>query len=97
MAENWKRKYRPMTVNQLAKKLAKMIDEGHGKRYVSVDKKTFTHNLESDGVTILNAHDCRLCYINVADDDGGTAVNADGRERYTKTAILFGDNDDKSL
>lgn len=59
-SESWKRKYRPLTVNQLAKKLAKMIEDGHGKRYVSVDKSTFYDNRESDGVSILDAHDCRL-------------------------------------
>jgi hypothetical protein len=86
-----------MTVNQLHKKLSKMIADGSGKRYVSIDKSTFSHVCENDGVTILNAHDCRIARVHVGDEDGGAAENADGSERYTTVAILFGSGDEKTL
>lgn len=86
-----------LTINQLYKKLGKMIGEGHGKRYVAVAKDTFRSNLEVDGVTILPAQDCRIVTVFKADDDGGIAINKDGTEKSLTEAVLFGDGDDKSL
>lgn len=37
------------TLNQLKKRLDKLIGEGHGRRRVCVSKTTFRHNCEDDG------------------------------------------------
>lgn len=89
-------KYAPLTVGKLHKILGRLINQGAIRRRVCVSKETFRSNLESDGVTILEAHDCRLETIHLADDDGGTGVNKDGSEKYTTVAILFGGSDENN-
>lgn len=79
-----------MTVNQLYKRLGKLIEEGHGRTNVAVAKETFRDNRESDGCTILDVHGLGVKLIHLADDDGGTAVNKDGSERMRMTCILAG-------
>jgi|DEB0MinimDraft_12_1074336.scaffolds.fasta_scaffold51103_2 hypothetical protein len=75
-----------MTVNQLHKHTAELIAMGAGRRSVCIDKATFTHPLESDGCMILQVEGSGLRVIEISDDDGGTAVLADGR---TKTRLVF--------
>lgn len=79
-----------MTLNQLHKKLGKLIEEGFGRLPVCVSKSTFTDNREGDGVTILPVQGAGVRRINIADDDGGTAINKDGSERTRMTVILSG-------
>lgn len=79
-----------MTINKLYKELAALIAKGHGRRKVCVAKETFTHNCESDGVTILDLEGLGIRAINISDDDGGTAVNRDGTERYMTVLVLAG-------
>lgn len=79
-----------MTVARLHKILGSMIEAGNGRRPVCVDKESFYHPLEADGATILHVTDADAKTINMTDDDGGTAVNADGSERLRKVFVLGG-------
>lgn len=79
-----------MTVNQLHKRLTKLIAEGFARNPVCVSKTTFTHNCEGDGVTILPVTGVGIRRINIASDDGGTGYNKDGSERTKMTVILSG-------
>lgn len=79
-----------MTVNRLHKLLGKLIDEGHGKKPVCVDKSTFTHNLEQDGCTVIELCGLGVFGIRQADGDGGTKVDAKGHECFRQTCVLVG-------
>jgi len=79
-----------MTLNQLYKRLGRLIGEGHGRQQVCIAKRTFEHNCEDDGVTILPVEGLGVDWINIADGDGGTGVNKDGSERMRETVILAG-------
>lgn len=79
-----------MTVNKLHKILGEMIAAGHGRRPACVAKDTFTHNCESDGVTILEVCTVKAEWIPKADDDGGTAYRQDGTERGSTCVVLGG-------
>lgn len=79
-----------MTLNQLHKRLEKLIADGHGRKPVCVAKETFRDNREDDGCSILQVHGLGLELIHMADDDGGTAVNKDGSERMRWNVILVG-------
>lgn len=81
-----------MTLNQLHKKIGKMLakDKNVGRRKVCVAKETFSSNLEDDGCTILDVTDIMLATFPLCDDDGGTATTKDGRERSSKTAVIVG-------
>ncbi len=84
-----------ITIEQLYKQLGEFVARGDGRKRVCIAKETFTHNLESDGCTILYVHDCRMKTINLVDGDGGTKVNSKGQECYTTVAILFGIDDNE--
>ncbi len=79
-----------MELIQFYKRLGKLIALGHGRRHVTVAKDTFTDNRESDGCTILPVVGLGIKTIRLADDDGGTAVNKDGSERFSTVLILAG-------
>ncbi len=81
-----------MTVNQLYKTLGKLIEQGHKRTHVAVDKPTFTHNCENDGCVILNVERCDVELVLQDDGDGGIAMNQDGTERSRWTVVLRGDN-----
>ncbi len=81
---------RGMTIGQLHKALGKLIDNGHIRRRVCISKETFSDNRESDGCTILNVHAVEMLTVNMADDDGGTAMTKAGLEMTQLTAVLFG-------
>lgn len=88
--------YHGCTVAQLHKELGALIAKGHGRKRVSVNKATFTHPLESDGVTHFHVHDVRLFTMNLCDDDGGTKVDSKGAECYRTDVVLSGiEYDDK--
>lgn len=80
-----------MTLNQLHKRLTKLIAEGHGRKPVCVSKTTFTDNCEGDGVTILPVAGVGVRRINMGDGDGGMKINRDGTEHTRSTVILAGD------
>lgn len=79
-----------MTLNELHKRLTKLIEQGHGRRRVSVDKPSFQDNRESDGCTILPICQVYAQWIPDADDDGGIATNKDGTEHGRVTVVIGG-------
>jgi hypothetical protein len=79
-----------MTVARLHKMLGQMIEDGQGRRPVCVNKESFYSPLESDGVVILDVTEAKAQTITMADDDGGTAWNADGTEKTRKVVVLGG-------
>jgi hypothetical protein len=78
------------TVNQLKKRLDKLVADGFGRLPVVVSKSTFTHNCEGDGVTILDVTGAGKVLITNADDDGGTKFNKDGTESSRMCFMLVG-------
>lgn len=79
-----------MTLNKLHKLLGELIDQGHGRRQVSIDKSSFRDNRETDGCVILPISCVDVQWIVEADGDGGSATNKDGSERGRTTVILGG-------
>ncbi len=79
-----------MTLNKLHKLLGDLIAQGHGRLPVCVRKDTFTHNLEDDGCVILPVVAASHELVLQIDDDGGTKINANGRESYRQNIVLFG-------
>lgn len=80
------------TVARLHKELGKLIADGHGRKPVCVNKDTFRHNCESDGVVILELAGMGVQWIPTADDDGGTKWNKDGSQAGRTVLILAGDS-----
>ena len=80
-----------MTVQRLHRLLGQMIEDGHGRKPVFVNKASFYDNREIDGVLILPVEDIEgPKWIPMADDDGGTQCNADGSESGRRVVILQG-------
>ena len=79
------------TVNQLKKRLDKLIAEGYGRTPIVVSKTTFTHNCEGDGVTILDLTGIGIQRIPNSDGDGGWKFNRDGTESSRICLVLVGD------
>lgn len=79
-----------MTINQLHKITAKLIEQGSGRRGVSVDKASFTHPLESDGAMILSVESAAAQVVEMSDDDGGTKTLANGRVVTVPLLVLSG-------
>ena len=80
-----------MTVTRLHKALGILIAEGHGRKPVCIDKRSFNHPLEEDGCTILGVGAVELLNMLIIDDDGGPGERKDGTERRMWTAVLYGD------
>jgi hypothetical protein len=80
-----------VTLNQLHKHLSRLIEQGYGRRQVCIDKYTFAHNCENDGVTILPVNSMETRWVPLADDDGGIATNSKGEERGSMQIVLYGD------
>lgn len=78
------------TVAKLHKELQRLIDQGHGRKRVFVDKTSFHHNCESDGVTILELAGLGIEIVPVSDGDGGTKFNKDGSESISTICVLAG-------
>lgn len=84
-----------MTVNQLRKLLDTLIANGHGRKPVCIDKRTFTNPLEDDGATIMPVERVNGPeFIRKMDEDGGTKLNADGTEAGSRNVILRGNEVD---
>jgi hypothetical protein len=81
-----------MTLNQLQKRIARLIEQGYGRRRVAVDKPSFRNNCEADGCVILPVIGLGVEWIPDSDDDGGCATNKDGSERGRLTVVIFGDS-----
>ena len=81
-----------MTVNTLHKLLGELIEQGHGRKPVCIDKGTFHHPLEDDGAVILGVSGMYgPKFIANADDDGGVKTNEDGTESGRQTVVLVGE------
>ena len=81
-----------MNVNQLHKALGALVEKGHGRKPVCINKTSFNHPLESDGAVILNVQAVTgPRFITMTDDDGGTKFNKDGTESGSYTVVLEGD------
>lgn len=79
------------TVAGLHKALGKLIDQGHGRKPVQINKQTFQHLLEDDGVVIMDIQSIEgPVWITEADDDGGTKENRDGTEAGRRVVVLKG-------
>jgi hypothetical protein len=80
-----------MTIGRLHKLLGAMVETGHGRRSVCVDKPSFQHNCESDGCVILEVEGGAIRTYNRIADDGGLALKANGEERMITGLVLHGD------
>jgi hypothetical protein len=79
-----------MQLRTLYIQLGRMIEHGHGRALVAVDKESFRDNRESDGCTILPVSGFKVYSVPQADDDGGHWANKDGTERMRTMCVLFG-------
>ena len=79
------------TVARLHYELGKLIEQGHGRKPVWIDKHTFRHPCEADGCTVLPVAGMEVAWVPMADDDGGTAYNRDGTEKGRVALVLAGD------
>jgi hypothetical protein len=80
-----------VNINQLHKLTGKLIKQGAGRRSVCIDKTTFTHPLENDGVAILPVEVGELKVYGMRDDDGFSATDKRGREITRASLVLFGE------
>jgi hypothetical protein len=80
-----------MTVSALHKKLSELMEAGHARKPIAINKRTFRHALEDDGAVILEVHGVEgprwICSI---DDDGGPKINQDGSEAGKRIVVLLG-------
>lgn len=84
-----------MNVVTLHKRLGALIAAGHGRKPVLINKTSFQHPLESDGVVILPvAKVLGPKWISNSDDDGGTKWNKDGTESGRTVIVLDGGHSD---
>lgn len=79
-----------MTVKQLYRRLETIIDAGHGRKHVCVNKQTFTHPLESDGACILEISAIEIQTFEMLDDDGWLKELADGSIGMRTCAVITG-------
>lgn len=79
------------TVARLHRELGKLIEQGHGRKPVQINKQSFQHVLEDDGVVIMDIKAIEgPRWITEADDDGGTKWNRDGSEAGRRVVVLKG-------
>lgn len=76
-----------MTVNQLKKKLERLVAQGHGRCRVVMDKLSFSPN---DDATHLEVCGIGIENINLLDGDGFTAVDSKGREKSSNVLTIAG-------
>lgn len=77
-----------MTINQLYKRIEKLIEHGFGRRTVCIDKSKCSHVLESDGVVIIPISKAEIMTHEMADDDGGLKELKSGKVA-TRTALVI--------
>ena len=80
-----------MTVQKLHRALEALIAKGHARKPVCVNKRSFTHPLEPDGVAILDVTGLHYEAVVQADNDGGTGENKDGTEPMRRCVVLTGE------
>ncbi len=81
-----------MTIYRLHQKLGELIAAGHGRKPVTIDKRTFTSPLERDGVVIMEVDSLEVCPVPQIDGDGFPKFRADGQECFRQCCILYGDD-----
>ena len=81
-----------LTISKLHKELGKAIENGCGRMLVCINKKTFTHPLESDGCIILPVETADIESVPIINDDGGFAKRKDGTEIEKTWMVLRGNN-----
>lgn len=81
-----------MTIYRLHKLLGELIERGHGRKPVAINKRTFTNPLESDGAVIIDVDSLELYPVPQIDGDGGTKTREDGSECFRITCVLSGDD-----
>lgn len=79
-----------MKLAKFYKELGALLAEGNKRLKVCIDKSTFRHNCEGDGVTILDVESMELRWVPLSDDDGGTATRKNGSERGSSCVVLYG-------
>lgn len=80
------------TVARLHKELGKLIEQGHGRKPVQINKQSFHHILEDDGAVIMDIEAIEgPKWIPLIDADGGTKWNRDGTESGYRVVVLSGD------
>jgi hypothetical protein len=79
-----------MRLPKLYKELGAILADGPRNVRVCIDKSTFHHNCESDGVTVLDVESIEVRWVPLSDDDGGIAVNSQGVERGYSCVVLYG-------
>lgn len=77
-----------MTINSLQKVLSKLIKKGFGRKEILVDKTTFNHPREYDGITLLPILEIKLKQVELEDEDGGWKEWKDGT-LATRTYLLL--------
>jgi len=81
-----------MTVAALHKRLGALIEAGHGRKPVLVDRDTFSSPLDNDGNILLPPWAVQgPRWIANSDDDGGTKWNKDGTESGQQCVVIVGD------
>lgn len=79
-----------MTVGRLHKQLTKLIEQGHKRRKVVIDKPTFSHPLESDGCCMLDVKDMSLVCYHILNEHGGFGHGKNDVEKYQTSLVLVG-------
>lgn len=79
-----------ITVAKLHKMLGALINQGHGRKKVCIDKKTLYHPLEGDGVTLHDIEKIETEWVYTVADDGGIKTRKDGSECGSTVVILKG-------
>lgn len=79
-----------MTVKCLHKLLGKLIGQGHGRKPIYVNKETFHHPLEADGVVTCEPCGLTIVRLRTIDGDGFTQWRKDGRESSSAVVLLWG-------
>lgn len=80
-----------MQLRTFIKKLQDLESNGYSRAAVTINKKTFNHPLEQDGVCILDINTIEGDYILQIGDDGFTKVRKDGQECYRKCVVIKGE------
>lgn len=80
-----------MTVQRMHRLLGQLIEQGHGRKPVCINKETFKDPLEDDGACIMDVELIEgPTFVGWTDDDGGTKWNQDGSESGRTVVILKG-------
>lgn len=65
-----------ITIGRLHKLLSRMIEQGHARKKVCINKASFSHPLEGDGAVILDVETVQIESYPMLDDDGFTKENS---------------------